>query len=223
MRFMISSAAVLGVGGWAAMTMDPSAPDFDKVVPRPPAEVYAAFSDTATDGTTTIPGEGDMPSITVRVDKETGESISYRVLLGETEAVSVDLEFEPAGNGDSTRVTAELDIDQDEIRSLIRRAGGDTAHIPRIPNMLFDMAFRQQMEDLTDRVARGEPLGGIQETGFAAWQGISSGRADLDPGRSVAAERIAREARQDAAVRPMTTARPMMDPNASAQSYRGGS
>jgi hypothetical protein len=218
---MLASTAILGVGGWAAMGADSPAPDFDKVVPRPPAEVYEAFASASPELEVTHPAEGDLPSVTIRVEREAGESLSYRVLFGETEAVSATIEFEPAGNGDSTRVTADLEVDQDEIRSFARRAGGDTAGVPRIPNALFDIAFRRQMNELTDRVARGESLSGITETGSAAWRGIG-GRPDSDPQSAVAAERLERESRQDAAVRPMATTRPMIDPSPGAPGYRSG-
>lgn len=221
MRIMLTSTAVLGVGGWAAMGLDTSAPDFDKVVARPPAEVYEAFASASPELEVTHPGEGDMTSVTIRVEREAGESLSYRVLFGETEAVSATIEFEAAGNGDSTRVTGELEIDQDEIRSFARRAGGDTTHIPRIPNALFDLAFRQQMDELTDRVARGEPLSGIEAPGSAAWRGIN-GRPQSDPESAVAMEHYGREARQEAAVQPMATTRPMVDPDAAVRAYRDG-
>src|SRR3954463_16821317 len=48
-------------------------PGFDRVVKKSPAEVYAAFSALAQQGTVTPPGQGDKgPRIAFRVDKVDG-------------------------------------------------------------------------------------------------------------------------------------------------------
>src|SRR6476661_7124180 len=88
-------------------------PDFDRIVKKPPAQVYAAFAQLAQQGTITPPNQtGDGPRISFRVDKVDGRSIHYEIQFNQRPVVEADLTFAAAGDGGrQTRMTAELDID----------------------------------------------------------------------------------------------------------------
>jgi hypothetical protein len=211
MKNFVLSVAGLGVGGAAWYGID--SPDFDRTVNRPPAAVYAAFSALAEEGTVTAPDDDDIErTVTLRTVKAEGESISYEIRLDDRPVLTAQLNFSPAGEaGNATRMTAELDVDAVEIGNAFETNRG--VALALVPDSYFDRQFAEFMDDLVDDIEAGRslpPLGtgrvGIRERASAD---VHQRRADA-------------ERSQRAAVRPMTDARPMVDPDAAAAAYRRG-
>ena len=212
MRMMLCSCAALGAGGWAVTG---AGPDFDRTVNRSPVAVYAAFSSLSPAVVHTIPRTADTPELTARVVKSEGSEIRYEVTSEGKEVVSVVLGFEEAKGGAATRVTAELDIDQPQLRALAAFGGAEEQILPaNMPEPLIDMAFQHLMQQMTDDVEAGRPIEALGSGGERAW------RTTRPEGAS--ANRSQARMRQHEAARPMNRAAPTMDPNEAARAYREG-
>ncbi len=210
MKNFVLSVAGIGVGGAAWYGID--SPDFDRTVNRPPAAVYAAFSALAEEGTITAPDDDIERTVTLHTVKAEGESISYEIRLDDRPVLTAQLNFSPAGDaGNATRMTAEVDVDAVEIGNAFETNRG--VALALVPDSYFDRQFAEFMDDLVDDIEAGRslpPLGtgrvGIRERASAD---VHQRRADA-------------ERSQRAAVRPMTDARPMVDPDAAAAAHRRG-
>ena len=212
MKGLLLTVAGLGVGGAAYFGID--GPDFDRVIDRRPIEVYAAFSTLAPEGTRSE-GPSDVVDkrVTLRVAKERGESITYEILFNDRPVVTAELNFEAAGeDGRQTRMTAELELDEYELGSAFETEAGIA--LSMVPEGFIDMQFANFMDDMARDVEAGRPLAPL---------GLNSaGLRRHNPEANVhARRRDAEEARQNAA-RPMSRARPMVDPNRAAETYRSG-
>lgn len=192
MRTLLCSCAAVGAGGWV-VAGNGAAPDFDRTLPKSATSVYAAFSELAAAGEVTSPPKPGVPSVTIRVRKAEGREIDYEVLVDGGAAVTVSLDFEPVENGAATRVTGELDINQVRIAQLARiaeGAGGDGSvpiAVASMPASLYDYAFGQWMESMTDIIAEGGRLPSLESSQQSAMR-------DLSATGGVAAERSRREA-----------------------------
>jgi hypothetical protein len=206
MKGLIFAVSGLGVGGAAFFGAD--GPDFDQVVNKSPAQVYAAFSALAQEGTITPPRSDEIDrQVSFRVTKTSGEEIHYEVLFDNDPVVTADLTFEAAGEAaQQTRLTAELDIDAYSLGSAFETEAG--LALAMVPDSVIDTQFAAMMNDMVKDVEAGRPLpplalnrAGVrrQEAGATLAQRRSS------------AERARREA-----------VRPMIDPNRAAANYRRG-
>lgn len=216
MKQILFSMAGLGVGGAAFFGLS-DGPDFDRNVERPPMAVYAAFSRLAQEGDVTRRGdpdkEGRVRTITLRTEKVRGESIHYEIILDDRPVITADLGFAPADeSGDTTRMTAEIDIDTYDLGSAFETEGG--VLLSMVPESYFDNQFARMMDDMAEDVEAGRPLRPL--TLGRAGVRRQRASADVDDRRADAA----RERR--AAVRPMMRAEPMVDPEAAAERYRSG-
>ncbi len=210
MKGMLLSVAGLGAGAAVFGTMD--SPDFDRTIDRSPTAVYAAFSSFAEAGTISEAGSGDTPAVSLRIVKDEGSAISYELLFDERPAVTAQLNFEPAGeDGTATRMTAEVDVNAYAVGSAFETEAGMA--LSMVPDAYFDSRFADLMNELADEVEAGRPL-----------QPLGAERIGVRPSDSVdVADRRAETRRaQREAVRPMTEATPMVDPNAAARAYRDG-
>jgi hypothetical protein len=211
MKALIGAVAALGLGG--AYWFSGDSPDFERVIDRPPMAVYAAFSQVAQSGPVTARGENGFAGRTVaRVRKERGELIHYEVLDEDgTTIMTADLHFAPEGEGgQATRMTAELDVDTEAMGA---DRGGTAAMA--LTETIIDYSFAVLMTDLAREVEKGRPLQPLRLTRMF--------ESPAPPPRSP--EQRLREARraQNAAVRPMTEAAPMVDPNQAARDHIRGS
>jgi hypothetical protein len=208
---------VAGVGGLCACTAwyMSDGPDYDRVVKKAPMEVYAAFSRLAQEGIVTPPNQsGTGPRVSFKVEKARGETIHYEIRFDDRPVVEADLSFAAAGEGGrETRVTAELDIDTYELGSAFQTDGG--VALSMIPDRYIDAQFARFMEHMVGDVEAGRPLPPL---GTSSMGIRSSGRAETDPRRL----RYRAVEKQRAASRPMNDARPMVDPNRSADRYING-
>lgn len=213
MKGFIIGVAGLGAGGAAWYGID--TPDFDRTINRSPTAVYTAFARLSNEGTVRAPADNELGrEIAIRTSKERGKSLRYEIMVDNRAVLTADLNFEPAGDGtNATRVTAELDIDALEIGSALETDAG--LALSMVPDSYFDAQFARFMDDLADRVESGRPLPPLR--GDALGMGVHRrASADVDERRRDASRE------QRAAVRPMTEARPMVDPNAAAEAHRRG-
>lgn len=126
--------------------------------------------------------------------------------------VTAELNFAPAGEaGSATRMTAEIDIDAFELGSAFETEAG--VALAMVPDAYFDRQFASFMGELADDIEAGRALPPLQANRVGVRNRAS---ADVDD-RRVDALRD-----QRAAVRPMTDARPMVDPEAAAEAHRRG-
>ena len=212
-------SAILGVtglcAGGAAWYMSDS-PDFDRIVKKSPAQVYAAFSRLARQGTITPPGQtGPGPRLSFRVDKVEGQSIHYEIRFDQRPVVEADLAFAAAGDdGRQTRMTAELDVDAFELGSAFQTEAGVALSL--VPDRYIDAQFARFMDHMVDDIEAGRPLPPLGTRSMGVRE--ASGRMETNPDY----RRARAEARQRAAARPMTDARPMVDPDRAADHYLNG-
>jgi hypothetical protein len=211
MKNFVLSLAGIGVGGAAWYGID--SPDFDRTINRPPAAVYAAFSELSEEGTFAAPTDEDLDrSVQVRTVKAQGETISYEILVDNRPVVTAELNFAPAGEGgNATRMTAEFDIDAFELGSAFETEAG--VALSMVPDAYFDRQFAAFMSDLADDIEAGRPLPPLNSDQLGVRE---RGSAQVQPSRAA----MLRDQRD--AARPMSDARPMVDPDAAAEAYRRG-
>lgn len=213
MKTLALGVTGLCAGGAAYFMSD--GPDFDRIVKKSPIEVYAAFSRLAQSGTVTPPGQEGSggPRISFKVEKVEGQSIHYEIQFDQRPVVEADLTFAPGGeDGRQTHMTAELEIDAFELGSAYRTEAG--VALSMVPDRLIDSRFAAFMDDMVRDVEEGRPLPGLASRGMDG-MGVRSGRVETNPARR---RWQAENERRDAS-RPQQNARPMVDPNAAADSY----
>ena len=210
MKHVMIGLAGIGVGGAAWYGSD--SPDFDRTIDRSPTAVYAAFSQLSNEGTFRAPRDNELGrDVAIRTSKERGKSLRYEILIDNAPVLTADLSFEPTGDGNSTRMTAELDLDASEIGSAFDAQAG--VALAMVPDAYIDAQFANFMEELAKDVEAGRPLPPLR-----AAQAEFRRRAQ----REAAVSRVSDGRNQREAARPMTEARPMVDPNAAAEAHRRG-
>ena len=207
---------VVGIGGLCACGAwyMSDGPDYDRVVKKSPTEVYAAFSRLAQEGIVIPPNQrpGEGPRVSFKVEKSQGQSIHYEIRFDDRPVVEADLTFAPEGEGGrQTRMTAELDIDAFELGSAFQTEAG--VALSMVPNRLIDTQFANFMEHMVRDVEAGRPLPPLGTSSFGVRS--AGNRVETDPRRL----RARAESRQRDASRPMSDARPMLDPNRAADRY----
>ena len=200
-------------GRGAAFWAGNAGPDFDRVIDRPPLAVYAAFSALAQEGEISEPATEGMPSLTRRIVKVRGESITVEFLFNDRPAVEAELHFEPGPEGRGTRMTAEFDVDPQEFGSAFETEAG--VALALVPDSFIDNQFAQFMGEMADDVEAGRPLAPLGLDDFGV-------RRESQSGSSVASRRREAELSQRDAVAPTMRARPMVDPNAAARAHVSG-
>ena len=214
MKTLLLGMTGLCAGG-AAWYMSDS-PDFDRVVKKSPAQVYAAFSRLAQQGTVTPPSQdGKGPRISFRVDKVQDRSIHYEVLFDQRPVVTADLAFAAAGeDGRQTRMTGELDLDTAALGAGFQTNQG--VALSMLQGRIIDAEFARYMDHMVDEVEAGHPLPALGTASLGVRE--SPGALEADPRY----RRARAAAQQHAASRPMSSARPMVDPNRAADRYLNG-
>lgn len=208
MKNFIIGVAGLGVGGAAWYGYD--TPDFDRTINRSPTAVYSAFAGVSNSGTVRAPRDNELGrDVAIRTTKERGKSLRYEVLIDNSPVLTADLTFTPVGDN-ATRVTAELDVDAAEIGSAFDAEAGIA--LSMVPDSFIDMQFRAFMEDLAEDVEAGRPLPPLR-----AAQAAFRRRAAME---AAAESHVSQGRNRREATRPMTDARPMVDPNAAAEAHR---
>ena len=213
MKSVILGVTGLCAGGAAYYMSD--GPDFDRVVKKSPAQVYAAFSQLARQGTVTPPNQsGEGPRVSFRVDKVQNETIHYEIQFDQRPVVEADLTFAAGDDGRQTRLTGELDIDAFELGSAFQTEAGVALSL--VPDRFIDARFASFMSHMVDDIEAGRPLPPLRTRDIGVRE--ASARMELDPRM----RRMRVREQQREAVRPMSNARPMVDPNQSANQYLNG-
>lgn len=197
---------VVGVGGIGTVAVvggGASVNDYVGVTSRPPAAVYAAFSDLGTEGEISmpVPDQGGWGSrLTQRIVKVPNEQVKLELAIDEEVLISAEVQLAPEGEG--TKVAAELDVNQRMITRLMKEAGAPVMPSFAMQDFLIDQVFAQAMSDMMTRIEEGKPLLSLAET-HARWG------SDDNSGR----RQVSGTWEQHKAVRPERSARPMMNPN----------
>jgi hypothetical protein len=216
MKGLLVAMAGMGVGGAAYFGTD--SPDFDQVVHMSRHEVYTAVSALAPEGTTVVPvDDGRAQQVSIRVAKESGESIRYEILFDDRAVLTADLDFAPAGDAE-TRMTAEIDIDAYGLGSAFENEGGMA--LAMMPESLLDGQFATLMGEMVKQLESGRPLRplGLDTAGVRRHDrdvSVAERRSDAERARRAAAAPMVRP-------EPMMRPDPMVDPNRAAENYRNG-
>jgi hypothetical protein len=213
MKALLLGATGLCAGGAVYYMSD--GPDFDRIVKKSPAQVYAAFSRLAQQGTITPPDQsGSGPRVSFRVDKVEGQTIHYEIQFNQRPVVEADLTFAAAGaDGRETHMTAELDVDAFELGSAFQTEAGVALSL--VPDRYIDTQFARFMDHMVDDVEAGRPLPPLA----MRRAGIRLARPES---QSAVDRRMRADAAQRAASRPRVDPRPMVDPSQAARNYRDG-
>lgn len=202
---------VAGVGGIGAVALSTGggADDFTAVVSKPPAVVYAAFSELGPAGEIHFPTiDGWGARLKQRVVKVQDEQVKLEILVDEEALITAEVQLAPDGEG--TRLAAELDLNQSLLTRIMREQGVPTIPTMAFEDMLVDHAFGTAMREAVDRIERGTPLMSIWEThqrwGSANGSGTFSYRSPNGTWR-------------EPAVRPQVVPRPALDPDAAARRF----
>lgn len=190
--------AVVGGGGGGP-------DDFVAVVGKPPATVYAAFSDLGPDGVTTVPTTYHQGmKLSQRIVKVPNEQVMYELAINDEPLVTAEVQFAAAENN-GTRVAAELDLNQRLLNQLMREAGGPPMPAFFFQDFLIDQVFAQAMGEMVARIEEGRPLLSLAET-HARW-----GSDDRGTFRETSSG--TRASRPQSSTRPQLNARPALDPD----------
>lgn len=210
MRTIMFGMAACATGGAAWWAGSPG-PDFDRVIDRPPINVYAAFSTLGNEGTVTEPASSDMPKMTRRITKVMGETLKLELLLDDRVVMEAELNFSPGPDGRGTRLTGEFDVNASAVGSAFETPAGVALSL--VPDSYFDNQFAQLMDEMADDVEAGRPLDPI---GLAS-AGVR--RQQLSSPSSVEGRRAQMRSQQHRASEPTQRARPMVDPNRVARQH----
>lgn len=210
MRSIVFGMAACATGGAAWWAGSPG-PDFDRVIDKPPINVYAAFSALGNEGSITEPGDGDMPRMTRRITKVLGESLKLELLVDDRVVMEAELNFAPGPDGRGTRLTGEFDVNASAVGTAFETEAGVALSL--VPDSYFDNQFAQLMDEMADDVEAGRPLDplGLASTGVR--------RQQLSSPSSVEGRRAQMRSQQHQASAPTQRARPMVNPNQVARDH----
>lgn len=213
LKTLMFGFAAVGVGG-AALTGGGfgGGHDAERVIARPPDQVYAAIASMAEEGVRETEAGSDSAPLTLEVRKKYGKAVHYVLRLEDKEVASFDLLVSAEQGGEATRVGADIELDQAALRKL---AGADGEHFPVVPDSLLNIGLSKMLGEMASDIEAGRPLPALGPAEMAGWN------MSLP---SVAERKAIAEAQQDAAVAPTPivptgSVEPMVDPNAAAHNY----
>ncbi|MBV9883433.1 MAG: hypothetical protein JO276_10535 [Sphingomonadaceae bacterium] len=209
MKAALCGMSLLGAGGVYFLAGSPG-PDFDKVVNKPQATVYAAFSALGQAGTISEGPTSSSPHrITRRIEKVPNSELHYQILLDDRPVVDADLHFAPGPDNHGTRLTAEFDLDAYALGAGYETDAGIA--LSMVPEGFIDQQFAAFMNHRVADIEAGRPLPPLD---FA-----SAGVRPRPTGNSLAERRSIAEHERRAASAPSVRARPMVDPNRVAREH----
>ncbi len=219
MRGMIAGCVCAGGAGIWALTG--AGPDAEAIVHKPPEAVYAAVSSAFANAekSEVIPGrDGNSVAFQVMVEKEPGSRIESILLIGGEQAGSVEFTFSPTIDDKgvpATKMTGEVDVNTSVLQKHL--GDGPNEDIGRIPEFAFDMAMKNAMMEMADKIENGVPLDS-PSTSFAAMRASSR----MQDSTSHSEREWGQSQSMREATRPTQEAKPSMDPNAAARKYLDG-
>ncbi|HEX9963640.1 MAG TPA: hypothetical protein VGB04_01500 [Allosphingosinicella sp.] len=216
-KFMLFGVAAAGVGGAALTGGGLGGHDAERLVAKPPAEVYAAISAMAPEGIRQAPLSSDLPAMKLEVRKEQGEAVHYILTMDGKQIGRLDLAVAGQKDGKSSTLAADIDVDQRALAKLMDPETGDQ-FVPA-PDMMINLTMNEVLGELAADIEAGRALPTMGPLSMSAW---SNRLPTLGEAKAV------REEMQEAASRPTApvptaSAKPMVDPNEAAKAYmRGG-
>ena len=219
MRGMIAGCVCAGGAGFWALTG--AGPDAEAIVHKPPEAVYSAVASAFANSeqSDVLPGkDGNSVAFQVMVEKEPGSRIESILLIGGEQAGSIEFTVSPTTDvkgAPATKLTGEVDVDTKVLQKHL--GDGPNEDIGRIPEFAFDMAMKQAMVEMADKIENGVPLDS-PSTSFAAMRANSR----MQDSTSRHERDWAQQSQMREAVRPTQAAKPSMDPNAAARKYLDG-
>ena len=160
MRAMIvSCVCAAGAAVWAVTG---TGPDAEAIVRKPPEAVYsavaAAFENIEQSAMLPADDNGNDVAFQVTAERESGKRIELTALLGGEQAGTLEFTFSPAEEGAATKMTGEIDVEQ----AVLRKHFGDgpNGDIGKIPAFAFDLAMKQALAEMADKIENGIPLQG---------------------------------------------------------------
>lgn len=207
-KTMIFGLAAAGVGGAALTSGGLGGHDAERLVARPPAEVYSAISSMTPEGARERSAEPGAPAMSFEVRKEGGKAVHWVLKIEGREAGSVDLAVAPDGDGASSRLTADIDFDRAALRKLMPEGNEFLA----MPDAVFNLAVQGMLEEMAAKIEAGTPLESFGPEDLAAWEAPGSGGGGGPDGG----------AEMQSATGPLGSTEPMVDPNEAARNYLKG-
>lgn len=211
-KTMLFGLAAAGVGG-AALTGGSigGGPDAEQRVARSPAAVYAAISSITEEGVRERAAEAGAPAMVFAVTKEPGKAVHYLLTIDGKVAGSVDLAVAPEEGGAASRLSAEIELDQAALKTLIDSAGPNDFFA--MPDALINAAAGQALAEMARKIEADLPLEPWGPEDLAGWN--SHGGHSHEEGGEM-------HAGAEAAPGPLGSTEPMVDPNAEAEKYLKG-
>ncbi len=157
MKAIISGLGALAFLGWT-LTGGSGGADVTRVVEKPTQLVYTEMerlfprSSTANEG---VARDGSHHKIEVKVRRSLDESIDYKIELDGKEVLAMNLAFAPEEGGLATRVTGELEVEQELLRFAAAQGGGEAKHMP---GFAVDYAMKDMVERMSVALQEGRPL-----------------------------------------------------------------
>lgn len=203
-KTMLFGFAALGVGG-AALTGGAigGGHDAERMVARPPAEVYAAISSMTPEGVLERGAEEGSPAMRFEVRKEPGKAVHYLLAIDGRTVGSVDLGVAPDKDGAASLLTADFELDQAALKKL-NTDGPD--ELPNMPRGLLVMALSQQLGEMAAKIEAGTPLETFGADDLGVWRSRGSAGGETPVTASG----------------PLGSTEPMVDPNEAARNYLNG-
>lgn len=210
MKSVFFGMSTLGIGG-AALTGAMSGHDVSRTIAKPPAEVYAALSAVAVEGDQSEATGNGQGTYTLRVKKDPGNSIHYEMLVDGKSLGEVEFEVEAEAEGAGTTLNADIEIDKGAIAAKLGGVDPTFRKLAAVPDVVITLGLSKVVDQMKTSIENGVPLSSLTTYKTAAWYGAS--------GASRAESSYAAQGRQSARAAPMMTARPMVDPDASARKF----
>ena len=157
MKAIISGLGALGFLGWS-LAGGSGGPDVTRLVERPPLLVYdeiaRLFPATSTSSQGTA-SDGSYHELKIDVRRSLDQALEYRFTLDGREVLAMTLDFEAAEGGRATRITGELEMEQDLVRFAAAQSGGEAKHVP---DFAVDYAMKEMVDTMADAMEADKPL-----------------------------------------------------------------
>jgi hypothetical protein len=209
-REVLIGAALLGGGGYYAMTMSTSA-TVVRTVKATPHETWRPFdlifnqsqAELAAFGREGVASDGSRVTVPVMTSVP-GREVSFRIDKNGKEAIRVHLGFEPIADGGQTRMTVQVDLAPGFVPA--NKSLGSSGTLKR--------GIEKMIDHLIPQIESGKLIKSVEA--IADIRRMMVAHPDA-PERRVQHDEYARREAQEAA------SRPMLDPDAAAMDPKGAS
>ena len=218
------SAALTGAGMLASGVVGGA--DVDRVVHRPPQEVYRQFADIFQEEPirhVASPSGGNEVGSEVETVRDT--SIDYALMVDADAVMKIELRFDAVDEGQATRLRGDIDVDQAGLARLFDRAGAAGNPAAQLPEWGFKLALNKVLGAMIADVEAGRPLrpdmafdGGGSFTEMRERMAEADGWSPAQRPDGHGGQRV----HPDVSNAPMVSNRPMINPSEAAQQHLNG-